>query len=76
MPSTAIRQLSYDEVTRTLFVTFIDGDIYAYLGVPAEVYGEFRAVTSKGGFFSRHVRGRYPYRKLGEAGGGPFELPA
>jgi hypothetical protein len=66
MPSTAIRHLSYDEVTRTLFVTFVDGDLYAYLDVPPKVYAEFRAARSKGGYFARKVRNGYAYRKLEE----------
>ena len=65
MPSTAIRRLSYDEVTRSLFVTFIDGDLYAYFDVPPKVYDDFRTARSKGGFFARRVRDRYRYEKLG-----------
>lgn len=64
MPSTAIRSLSYDDATRTLFVTFVDGDLYAYLGVPPKVYADFRAARSKGGYFARRVRNGYAYRKL------------
>ena len=56
MPSTAIRRFSYDEVTRTLFVTFIDDDLYAYFDVPAEVYDGFRSARSRGGYFARAVR--------------------
>lgn len=69
MPSTAIRSLSYDEETRTLFVTFVDGDLYAYLEAPPEVYRAFRSARSKGRFFAREIRGRYAYVKMGEAEG-------
>jgi hypothetical protein len=64
MPSTAIRELSYDDVTATLFVTFIDGDVYAYFEVPPMVYRDFRAARSKGGFFALRVRGSYRYQQL------------
>ncbi len=64
MPSTAIRQLSYDEATRTLFVTFIDGDLYAYFEVPGATYAAFRAARSKGGFFAKHIRPKYGWRKV------------
>lgn len=64
MPSTAIRQISYDEASRTLFVTFIDGDLYAYFEVPGRVYADFRRAVSKGGFFARRIRSNYRYRKL------------
>ena len=64
MPSTAIRTLSYDEETRTLFVTFNDGDVYAYFETPPQVYAAFRAADSKGGFFAREIRGRYRYQQV------------
>jgi KTSC domain len=69
MPSTAIRRFSYDEETRTLFVTFVDGDLYAYRGVELQTYADMRAAFSKGRFFTRHVRGRYAYARLPPAGG-------
>ena len=67
MPSTAIRQFSYDEVSHTLFVTFADGDLYAYSGVEPQLYSQMTRATSKGRFFAYRVRNRYPYRKMPEA---------
>ncbi len=64
MPSTAIRQFSYDEVSHTLFVAFVDGDLYAYSDVGPEVYSDMKRSTSKGRFFAYKVRNRYPYRKM------------
>ena len=64
MPSTAIRRFSYDEETQMLFVTFIDGDLYAYRGVEREAYVAMQAAFSKGRFFAAHIRGRYEYAKL------------
>jgi hypothetical protein len=64
MPSTAIRTLSYDDETATLFVTFIDGDVYAYFDVAPPVARDFRAARSKGGFFARRVRSRYRYQRV------------
>ena len=64
MPSTAIRRLSYDAQTQTLFVTFVDGDLYAYAGVPERVSAAFERARSKGGFFARCIRNRYAYRRL------------
>ncbi len=68
MPSTAIRGFSYDEKTQTLFVTFIDGDLYAYRGVPDEVHANLGRAFSKGSFFAEQIRGRYAYAKLPPAG--------
>ena len=64
MPSTAIRTLSYDDETATLFVTFIDGDDYAYFEVPPQLAHDFRAARSKGRFFARRVRNRYRYQRV------------
>ena len=63
--SRAIRSVDYDAESRTLFVRFIDGDLYAYFDVPPKVYDDFRTARSKGGFFARRVRDRYRYKKIG-----------
>jgi hypothetical protein len=68
MPSTVIRALSYDDVTGTLFVTFVDGDLYAYLGVPRAVFEGFRSARSKGAYFGARVRNAYPCRRMDEGG--------
>jgi lysyl-tRNA synthetase class 2 len=62
--STAIRAIRYDPDRRRLVVRFIDGDEYAYVGVPGEVHRSFVDAPSKGGFFASEIRGRYPYNKL------------
>jgi lysyl-tRNA synthetase class 2 len=62
--STAIRAIRYDEERQRLLVRFIDGDEYAYVGVPGEVHRSFVEADSKGGFFAAEIRGKYPYNKL------------
>jgi lysyl-tRNA synthetase class 2 len=62
--STAIRAIRYDEDRRRLVVRFIDGDEYAYVGVPGEVHRSFAEAESKGRFFSEEIRGKYPFNKL------------
>ena len=62
--STAIRAIRYDEERQRLLVRFIDGDEYAYVGVPGEVHRSFAEAESKGRFFSEEIRGKYPYNKL------------
>ena len=64
MPSTAVRRFSYDEVSHTLFVTFVDGDLYAYLDVEPQIYAEMQRAPSKGRFFAYKVRNRYRCRKM------------
>jgi len=62
--STAIRAIRYDKERQRLLVRFIDGDEYAYVGVPGEVHRSFVDAESKGRFFSDKIRGRYPFNKL------------
>ena len=62
--STAIRAIRYDEERQRLLVRFIDGDEYAYVGVPGEVHRSLVDAESKGRFFAEAIRGRYPFNKL------------
>jgi KTSC domain-containing protein len=62
--STAIRAIRYDAERQRLVVRFIDGDEYAFVGVPGEVHRSFADAESKGRFFAEEVRGHYPYNKL------------
>jgi hypothetical protein len=71
MPSTAIRTLSYDDDSRTMFVGFVEGDLYAYFDVPAELYQAFRQARSKGRFFAYKVRPRFRYQKVAEVSPSP-----
>lgn len=62
--SDAIRDINYDESRAKLFVTFIDGDQYVYVGVPGEVHRSFVDADSKGRFFAYEIRDQYPYNKV------------
>ena len=63
--SEAIRDISYDNERAKLFVTFNDGDMYVYVGVPGEVHRSFLDADSKGQFFAYEIRDQYPYNKVG-----------
>ena len=62
--SSAIRGIDYEPSSRTLLVIFIDGDGYAYFGVPPELYAAFLAAESKGRFFAEQVRDRFEYQQV------------
>lgn len=64
--SEAISDIDYDEARAKLFVRFIDGDQYVYVGVPGQVHRSFVDADSKGRFFAAQIRDRYPYNKLDE----------
>jgi hypothetical protein len=63
MPSTLIRNIDYDEATKTLSVRLVTtNDRYVYEGVDPRTYQAFRSAFVKGRFFNRFIRGRYKYR--------------
>jgi hypothetical protein len=64
MPSEVIKDFRYDEQSRTLFVTFQSGELYCYDGVEPETYAAMKRSISRGRFFMRRIRGRYPYGKV------------
>ncbi|MES2723355.1 MAG: KTSC domain-containing protein [Pseudomonadota bacterium] len=64
LESAAISDIRYDEDRAKLFVRFLDGDEYVYVGVPGEVHRSFVDADSKGRFFAYEIRDQYPYNKL------------
>jgi hypothetical protein len=64
MPSTAIRFISYDEVTQRLSVIFVTGRRYLYERVPRHIYDAFVQAPSRGTFFNTEIRGFYDYREI------------
>jgi hypothetical protein len=50
---------------QTLDLTFRSGVTYRYFAVPEIVVKAFIDAESKGGYFNRHVRDRFPYQKQG-----------
>jgi hypothetical protein len=64
MPSTVIAHFTYSERNAELVVKFRSGKRYAYERVPSAVYVEFCKADSKGSFFNREIRDRYPTRQL------------
>jgi lysyl-tRNA synthetase class 2 len=67
MPSSVIARISHDAPKRILHVRFVSGRDYAYFGVPRRVYDAFRTAPSKGKFFNRRIRDRYPFRETPES---------
>ena len=63
--STTLASVAYDESQEALLLVFRSGAIYQYGGVPAEIHEGLLSAASKGGYFNRVIRGRFPYRLLG-----------
>jgi hypothetical protein len=61
VPSSVIRDYSYDTSARRLDITFVTGRRYAYLGVPPALVASFDRAISKGGFFNRRIRDHFRF---------------
>jgi hypothetical protein len=66
--SSAVKRVDYDEESRELFVTFTDGDVYAYLNVPLAVYGELLDAPSVGAYVNQRVKPYYEMRPVARRG--------
>jgi hypothetical protein len=62
--STTLAALAYDDAREILHLEFRSGAWYRYYGVPAPVYEGLLAATSKGGYFNRAIRGRFPHSRV------------
>ncbi|MEC4049624.1 KTSC domain-containing protein [Flavobacterium sp. SUN046] len=59
--------LDYHLEKQTLFVTYVNGVSYEYIGVPKNVYIKMVNAESPNRFAKRHIYGNFLYRKSGES---------
>ena len=59
--STTLATIAYDEALELLQLEFRSQAIYQYFSVPVAVYSAFLDAPSKGRYFNRVIRGRFPY---------------
>lgn len=64
MPSTVIRDWSYDESRNELTVEFVAGRVYVYALVPPSAATAMRVAYSKGEYFNEHIRDKYRHRQI------------
>jgi hypothetical protein len=64
LDSTTLAAVAYDDRCGELKLDFRDGARYTYSGVAPELFRDLLCATSKGSFFNRYIRGRFPYAKL------------
>ena len=67
MNSTAVESITlatvaYDGARERLQLEFRSRAVYQYFGVPAAVHEALLRAASKGSYFNRAIRGRFPYR--------------
>jgi hypothetical protein len=64
LESATLVTVGYDEAQELLQLEFGNRAVYLYFGVPAAVYEALLGAPSKGRYFDRTIRGRYPYRQI------------
>jgi hypothetical protein len=62
--SATLATVGYDEAQELLQLEFGSRAVYLYFGVPATVYEGLLGAPSKGRYFNRTIRGRYPYHQI------------
>ena len=62
--SSNISQISYDETTGTLQVTFHNGGAYQYFDVSANKWEAFKAADSKGQFLHQQIKDQHRFVKM------------
>lgn len=64
LDSTTLAAAAYDDRRETLQLDFRDGTRYLYSGIAPSLYRQLLRAVSKGSFFNRHIRSRFPYVKI------------
>jgi hypothetical protein len=62
--STTLTKVSYDEARELLQLEFCSRAVYQYFSVPAAVHQSLLDASSKGRYFNRAIRGRFPFRLI------------
>jgi hypothetical protein len=62
--SSSLASVGFSPEHNVLQVEFRNGLVYEYFGVPQGFHEQLLAADSKGAFFHRFVRSRFPFRRL------------
>jgi len=68
MPSTLIKQFSYNTEQQILTIQFVAGPTYNYLNVPPELFYQMKNAFAKGIFFNKYIKGKFPFEKMNSNG--------
>ena len=67
LQSSHLQTHDYDVKSLSLTISFTNGAVYQYSGVPSDVAVGLSRAGSPGGFFWANIRGKYPTTKLASA---------
>jgi hypothetical protein len=74
--STTLAKVGYDETRELLLLEFCSRVVYLYVGVPSAVLQALLDAPSKGSYFNRVIRGRFPYRRISPSAPHCAAMPA
>jgi hypothetical protein len=61
--STTLATVAYDADRELLQIEFRDRTVYQFSTVPAHIHAALLSAPSKGRYFNRFIRGRFPHTK-------------
>lgn len=62
--SSNIESVGYDEAEETVYVKFLNGNMYTYKGVPQHEYQNLLEAPSVGSYLHRNYKNVYSYEKI------------
>ena len=62
--SSNVARVGFDDETQDIVVEFKNGGTYSYSGAGEAVAADMASDPSPGRYFARHVKNRYPAKKL------------
>jgi len=62
--SSMLGNISYDETTCRMSITYKSGSSYEYFDVEKAIYNGLKDASSKGKFFNKHVRSNYRCKQV------------
>lgn len=62
--SSQLKEVEYDTETSILTVTFMQGRMYEYKDVPADVFRKLIEAESIGSFFIHNIKNKYQFKQI------------
>lgn len=62
--SSNIESVGYDNASETVYVSFLNGSVYIYKGVPEYEFENLRDAPSVGSYLHRNFKNVYPYERI------------
>lgn len=62
--SSNLKSIGYDEQQKILEIEFLNSGIYQYTNVSKNMFVDLMTASSKGKFFAKFIKDRFPTRKM------------